>query len=149
MQTNPPLRSRADRLALIEGLKNGTIDYLATDHAPHILAEKEKGTSGMPHLDTFGSFTTWLMAEHGFTPGDIARVCSYNPGKWFNQFSPIKFGEIKPRFAGSLTVLDMKWPIKIEKPRLKTKCAWSPFEGIQFPGRVAMTIIKGKVYNLT
>ena len=149
MQVNPPIRqSRENRLALIAALKKGDIDYLATDHAPHTIAEKEKGMSGLPHLDTYGPFAAWLMAEQGFTPADIARVCSFNPGKWFNQFSPIKFGEVKEGYAGSLTVLDMKKPVKIEKMMLKTKCAWSPFEGVAFPGSVAMTIIQGKVFKV-
>jgi dihydroorotase len=149
LQVNPPIRqTKENRLALIAALKKGDIDYLATDHAPHTIAEKEKGMSGLPHLDTYGPFAAWLMAEHGFTPADIARVCSFNPGKWFNQFSPIKFGEVKKDYAGSLTVLDMKKPVKIEKTMLKTKCGWSPFEGVAFPGRVAMTIIKGKVFKV-
>jgi dihydroorotase len=147
MQTNPPLRSRADRLALIEGLKNGTIDFLATDHAPHTVKEKERGTSGTPQLDTYGNIAAWLIKEHNFTTSDIVRVCSLNPGRWLNQFVSIKFGEIKEGFAGSLTVLDMNRSIKIEKPMLKTKCGWSPFEGVTFPGRVACTVIRGKVFS--
>ena len=54
----------------------------------------------------------------------------------------------KDGYAGSLTVLDMKKPVKIEKMMLKTKCAWSPFEGVAFPGSVAMTIIQGKVFKV-
>ena len=81
LQMNPPLRGREDRLAMIEALRTGEIDYLATDHAPHSLEEKGKGTSGVPHLDTYGAFTTWLMAEHGFTAQQIARVCASESGK--------------------------------------------------------------------
>src|SRR5262249_10941624 len=55
MQMNPPLRSPADREAMVEALRDGTIDYLATDHAPHTVAEKLKGASGQPHLDTYGA----------------------------------------------------------------------------------------------
>ena len=75
LQMNPPLRGREDRLAMIEALRTGEIDYLATDHAPHSLEEKRKGTSGVPHLDTYGAFTTWLMAEHGFTRSRL-RECA-------------------------------------------------------------------------
>src|SRR5205085_8494384 len=70
MQMNPPLRSAADREAMLEALRDGTADYLATDHAPHSRAEKERGVSpmsGQPHLDTYGPFVTWLIAEQGFT----------------------------------------------------------------------------------
>ncbi len=148
LQVNPPIRQTKDnRLALIEMLKNGDIDYLATDHAPHTWEEKEKGTSGMPHLDTYGSFATWLIKEHNFTASDAMRVCSYNPGMFVNQFTSVKYGKIEVGYVGSLSILDLNQPIKIEKTVLKTKCGWSPFEGIQFPGRVIKTIVKGKVYE--
>ena len=70
----------ADRAAMLEALRDGTADYLATDHAPHTIAEKERGVSGQPHLDTYGPFVTWLMVEQGFTPERIAAICSANPG---------------------------------------------------------------------
>ena len=146
MQMNPPLRTKIDREYLIKFLRNGTIDFIATDHAPHSEEEKIKGISGIPQLDTYGLFTTWLMKEHNFTPTEIARICSYNPGKFFNKFSQNKYGEIREGYIGSLTILDMNKPVKITKNILKTKCNWSPFEGITFPGSVAMTIVKGKVY---
>ncbi len=148
LQVNPPIRqTRENRLALIAALKDGTIDYLATDHAPHTIEEKEKGMSGMPHLDTYGAFTTWLMKEHAFTAQDIARVCSVNPGTFFNQFVDERYGEIKPGFIGSLTILDLNTPTTVTRSDLKTKCGWSPFEGIEFPGRTVKTIVKGKIYE--
>ena len=157
LQMNPPLRSREDRLALIAALKNGDIDFLATDHAPHAIEEKvprsgirlsrKKSVSGLTHLDTYGPFVSWLMKEHKFSAQDVVRVCSYNPGQFFNQFSSAKYGKIEPGFAGSLAIMDMDNSVKIEKSMLKTKAGWSPFEGITFPGSVAMTIIKGKIYQ--
>jgi dihydroorotase len=145
-QVNPPIRqSKENRLALIEMLKNGDIDYLATDHAPHTLEEKKIGISGLTHLDTYGPFTTWLMKEHNFTREDIVRVCAQNGGRFLNNFSREHFGEIKENSVGSFTVIDMDKPIKISKDNLKTKAGWSPFEGVTFPGSVVMTIIKGKI----
>ncbi|TSC78030.1 MAG: dihydroorotase [Parcubacteria group bacterium Gr01-1014_24] len=147
-QVNPPIRqSKKNRLALILALKNGDIDYLATDHAPHTIAEKEKGTSGLTHLDTYGPFTAWLAKEHNFTPGEIARVCSINPANFLNKFLTESYGEIKEGYAGSLTIIDMNKPVMITKDILKTKCGWSPFEGVTFPGSVAMTIVKGIPYQ--
>ncbi len=146
MQMNPPLRKAEDKNALIEALKEGTIDFIATDHAPHSIEEKMKGTSGTPQLDTYGPVASWLMKEHNFTPSDILRVCAYNSGKFFNQFSGFKYGEVKEGYAGSLTILDMNKENKVAKENLKTKCDWSPFEGVTFPGTVTTTIIKGKIY---
>jgi dihydroorotase len=150
LQMNPPLRGREDRLALIAALRAGLVDYLATDHAPHTLEEKMRGRSGVPHLDTYGAFATWLMAEHGFSAMDIARVCSYNPGCFVKEFLPAGFGKgfgvIEPGYAGSLTILNLEAPFVVRREDLKTKCGWSPFEGYVLPGRVTYTILKGKVY---
>ncbi len=145
-QVNPPIRqSKENRLALIEMLRRGDIDYIATDHAPHTVEEKKIGISGLTHLDTYGAFTTWLMKEHSFTREDIVRVCSQNPGRFLNNFSKEHFGEIRESSVGSLTVIDMEKTIKISKDNLKTRAGWSPFEGVIFPGSVVMTIIKGKI----
>ncbi len=150
LQMNPPLRGREDRLALIAALREGVVDYLSTDHAPHTLDEKMNGRSGVPHLDTYGAFATWLMAEHGFSAKDIARVCAYNPGNFVKEFLPQGFGKgfgvIEPGYVGSLTILDPDAPFTVRREEMKTKCGWSPFEGYTLPGRVTYTILKGKVY---
>jgi dihydroorotase len=150
LQMNPPLRGREDRLALIAALRSGLIDYIATDHAPHTIAEKMKGVSGVPHLDTYGAFATWLMKEHGFAAQEIARVCAYNPGLFVREFLPTGcgkgYGVIEPGYVGSLTVIDADAPFVVEREAMKTKCGWSPFEGYSFPGRVRYTILRGKVY---
>jgi dihydroorotase len=150
LQMNPPLRSPADRLAMMEALRSGLIDYIATDHAPHTIAEKMQGISGVPLLDTYGAFATWLMAEHGFTPQEIARVCAFHPGRFVKEFLPAGFGEgygvVAPGYVGSLSILDTKTPWTVLREEMKTKCAWSPFEGVTFPGRVRYTVLQGKVH---
>lgn len=143
MQMNPPLRSPADRLALLEALRDGTADYLATDHAPHTRAEKETGVSGQPHLDTFGPFVTWLLVEAGFSPERIAALCSANPGMFVNPYTSEKFGRLLPGYVGSLTVLDLRRPTTVRQEELQTRCGWSPFEGMTFPGSVAAVFIRG------
>jgi len=152
LQMNPPLRGVDDRLALINYLREGDVDFLATDHAPHTIEEKIQGISGVPHLDTVGSFTTWLMKEHDFTTQDIARVAAYNPGRYVNNFTEDKFGEIKEGYVGSFTILDMDTPTKVTRDSIKSKCGWSPFDeivngkSVVFPGSVKHTIIRGNVY---
>jgi dihydroorotase len=152
LQMNPPLRGREDRLALIEALRSGLVDYIATDHAPHTLTEKLEGVSGVPHLDTYGAFATWLMVEHGFTPQDIARVCAFNPGRFVKEFLPQSFGKgygvVEPGYVGSLTILRQNSPLLIERKDQKTKCGWSPFEGYTMPGRVLYTVLQGKVHSV-
>src|SRR5690606_36731478 len=80
LQMNPPIRENSDRLRLLEALKKGEIDFLATDHAPHTEEEKAKGTSGLTGLDTFGAFVTWLILEENVDPRLIAKMTAENPG---------------------------------------------------------------------
>ncbi len=145
MQMNPPLRTAEDRLAMLDALRDGTLDYLATDHAPHTLEEKAHGVSGQPHLDTYGPFVTWLLLEAGLTPQRIAAVCSANPGEFVNPYiAPRKLGRIEPGYVASLTVLNLARPATIRREDLKTKCGWSPFEGVTFPGSVEAIFVDGK-----
>lgn len=143
MQMNPPLRSPADRAAMLEALRDGTADFLATDHAPHTIAEKEKGISGQPHLDTYGAFAAWLIVEQGFTAERVAAICSANPGAFVGPYQRERFGRLLPGYAGALTVLDVKRPVTIRREDLKTKCGWSPFDGMTFPGSVAAVFVRG------
>jgi dihydroorotase len=145
MQMNPPLRAPSDREAMLEALRDGTADYLATDHAPHTIAEKNRGVSGQPHLDTYGSFVTWLIVEKGFKPERIAAICSVNPGEFVNAFNTEKFGRLLPGYVGSLTVLNLRKPTTIRRENLRTKCGWSPFEGIAFPGSVQNVLVRGAI----
>lgn len=144
MQMNPPLRSPADRAAMLQALRDGTADYLATDHAPHTISEKERGISGQPHLDTFGPFVTWLLVEQGFSPERVAAICSANPGEFANAFRPERFGRLLPGYVGSLTVLNLRRPTTIRREDLRTRCGWSPFEGVTFPGSVEAVFIRGQ-----
>ena len=150
LQMNPPLRTVTDRLALIEALREGHIDYIATDHAPHTLAEKAAGASGVPLLDTYGAFAAWLMREHNFMPQDIARICAYNPGRFVREFlaagSGEGYGHIAPGYLGSLTILDTTKPFRVTRDSVETKCGWSPFEGYTLPGSVRYTVLRGVVH---
>ena len=155
-QMNPPIRFAVDRKLMMEALKNGEIDFLATDHAPHTEEEKLKGTSGLTGLDTFGSFVTWLIQE-GIDPKLIAKITSENPGQFFNQFldswsalSPVfksmgsGLGFLEPNYRANFTVLNLKKELTITKEILKTKVGHSPFENVTFPGQVESLFIGGK-----
>jgi dihydroorotase len=147
MQMNPPLRGPSDRTLLLEALRDGTLDYLATDHAPHTLMEKQdaaKCPSGQPHLDTYGPFVTWLIVEQEFTPERIAAICCANPGAFVNPYvSPLRFGRLQSGYTASLTVLNLARPTTVTADDLKTRCGWSPFEGLTFPGSVEAVFLRG------
>jgi dihydroorotase len=157
-QMNPPIRSESDAQLLLAALKRGEIDYLATDHAPHSHEEKNAGMSGLPGLDTFGPFVTWLMADCGIKAETIALIASENPGRFFNSFLSslneksdlmAKWGRgmgfLEKDYSASFTVINLKKPITISREQLKTKAAWSPFLGVTFPGSVETLILAGKV----
>ena len=143
LQCNPPIRTRADRLALLEALKDGEIDFLASDHAPHRIDEKEKGISGVTHLDTFGAFCFWLF-DQGLTLEDLRRVACENPGRFLGRYLPHRYGRLEAGYAGSLTILERK-PVTIQRSDLATRAGWSPFEGETFAGRVLHTIVRGEL----
>lgn len=156
-QMNPPIRHEYDRTALLTALKNGEIDFLATDHAPHTHEEKEKGTSGLTGLDTFGPFVTWLIEDQKFDPKLIAKVTAENPGDFYNQFLPSwqkisksfadmgnGLGYLKPGYRANFSVLNMKRPHTVSRENLKTKVGHSPFMNVTFPGSVEALFIGGK-----
>mgnify|MGYP006273302665 CR=1 FL=1 len=144
LKMNPPLRTGKDRIALIEGLKKGDIDYLATDHAPHLITEKEQGMAGVPHLDTYSKIASWLIKSCGLSPEDIARVCSYNPGRFIGEFTAEKLGLIEEGYSANLTIINLEKEEKVTKEMIKSKCGWSPFEGEVLPGIVEALFIDGR-----
>ncbi len=156
-QMNPPIRGNKDKDEMLKALLEGEIDFLATDHAPHTMEEKEKGISGLTGLDTFGPFVTWLILEKKISPELIAKVTAERPGDFFNEFLPswkkylpayekygAGLGHILPGYRASFTVLNMKKPLLISKQNLKTKVGHSPFEGVTFPGSVESVFIGGQ-----
>lgn len=155
LQMNPPIRYRHDKEVLLDALKNGEIEYLATDHAPHSQEEKDQGHSGLTGLDTYGAFVTWLI-EKGVDPKLLAKVTVENPGEFFNRFLEswskidsqyLQFGKglgkLEAGYRASFTVLNMKKPMTVTREALKTKVAHSPFLGHTFPGSVEATFVGG------
>lgn len=155
-QMNPPIRPEEDRKAMMEAILKGEIEYLATDHAPHTAEEKQKGTSGLTGLDTFGPFVTWLLSI-GVDPKLIATMASENPGRFHNQFLPywrkkspsfdkkgLGPGFLEAGFMANFTVLNCKKSFTLTKEHLKTKVSHSPFLGVTFPGQVEALFIGGQ-----
>ena len=136
---NPPLRSREDKLALIEGIKDGTIDMIATDHAPHSAEEKGKGLEksafGIVGIET--AFP--MMYTHFVKTGIIAvekliELMSINPRKRFNI-----------PFDGSFTVWDLNKEYKINAEQFLSMGKATPFEGMTVSGECVLTVCRGKI----
>jgi dihydroorotase len=152
LESNPPLRSEHDRRYLIAALKEGLVDMVASDHAPHTLQDKKNGAPGMPHLDTLGSFAGWLIHAQGFLPGTIARILSSEPARLFAADLDRPHGRVESGAVASFTVLHLSEATVVtgseieDRGPLRTSCGWSPFDGIPLPARVTGTIIHGKEF---
>ena len=135
---NPPLRSEADRQALIEGIKDGTIDMIATDHAPHSEAEKSKGLKdssfGIVGLETaFPVLYTCLVKSGIITLEKLIELMSINPRK--------RFG-IK---ENGYTVWDLNKEITVDSNGFLSKGKSTPFEGMRLFGECLLTVSDNKI----
>ena len=143
LKMNPPLRSAASRGLLLEAFMRGDIHFLSTDHAPHTVAEKAgENPSGVPLLDTYGAFVSWLMKQ-----GMSAQQMCQHACHWPGLFTARKVGRILPGYRGHLAILDWNSPWTVAAEDLHTKCAWSPFEGVTLPARVAYTVASGRLFR--
>ncbi|MBI5347569.1 MAG: dihydroorotase family protein [Candidatus Aenigmarchaeota archaeon] len=135
---NPPLRPESDRRAVWSGLKD-KVDMLATDHAPHTKEEKDSPNppSGVPGADNYSNIASMLIEAFG--PARTAQLTSYNAARRFGMHDR---GRMQEGMLADIVVMEMKecWP-----NRLYTKCGWSPYEGMRFPGRATHTIYRGKI----
>ncbi len=145
---NPPLRTAADRAALIEGLRDGSIDCIATDHAPHSAQDKNTGMLEAPFgivgLETAAALTYSELVETGvLTPLQMAEKMSYNPAKILKLEGGA--GEIAVGKDADLVIFDPVASYVIDKNTFVSKSKNTPFHGRKVTGRVDMTIIGGNV----
>lgn len=138
---NPPLRSREDRLALIEGLKDGTIDMIATDHAPHSAEEKsrglEKSAMGVVGIETaFPLMYTHFVKTGIITLERLIELLHDNPCA--------RFG-IENEFPANFTVYNLDEEYTVDPGEFLSMGRATPFEGAKVSGRCVMTVCGGKV----
>ncbi len=142
---NPPIRSEEDRLALIEGIKDGTVDMIATDHAPHSAEEKSKGLEkslmGITGLETsFPVLYTELVKKNHLSLSELTELMSIKPGKRFNINSGIKEGA-----KADLCVFDLDAEYEIEPDSFLSMGRATPFKGKKVYGKCVMTLCGGKI----
>ncbi|RNB91184.1 dihydroorotase [Brevibacillus fluminis] len=146
---NPPLRSREDRAALIAGLKDGTIDVIATDHAPHTEEEKAKGMERAPFgivgLETaFPLLYTHFVLTGELTLKELVDKMTKRPAEIFN----LPYGELKEGKPADLTVIDLEKEQAINPDEFASKGRNTPFFGWVCKGWPVLTIVNGQVvYN--
>jgi len=145
-QMNPPLRSPADNQILWQALCDGVIDFIATDHAPHTLAEKAKGypqsPSGMPGVETSLALMLTQAAQGRCT---VAQVATWMSTAVAHAYRIPQKGAIAPGYDADLVLVDLETYRPVRRADLLTKCGWSPFEGWNLTGWAVMTIVGGQV----
>ncbi len=143
---NPPLREEKDKQAIIQGLKDGTIDAIITDHAPHAEEEKAKGLASAPNgiigFETALSATITNLVDKGYINYlDVVRLMSYNPAKLLK----IDRGELKEGAVADITIFDPNKVYTYTKEMVVSKSKNSPFIGKQLKGKVQYTIVDGRI----
>lgn len=143
---NPAIKTDADRKALFQALLEGKIDVIATDHAPHLEAEKEKSYYQAPSGGPMVQHSLQAMlAFHQL--GEISleqiieKMC-HNPAITFNIE---KRGFIRPNYYADIVLVDLNAKQKIDKESILYKCGWSPLEGMQFYSAVRKTFVNGNL----
>ncbi|MBI4721494.1 MAG: dihydroorotase [Candidatus Stahlbacteria bacterium] len=143
-KVNPPLRSQQDTLALIEALSNGTIDVIASDHAPHGVKSNdwEEAEFGMIGLETtIGIVLNSLVATKKMSLIDVISKLTINPARIFNLCA----GALKVGSPADITIIDLNQEWVVDVNKFKSKSRNSPFQGWKLKGKVVMTIVGGKI----
>lgn len=143
---NPPLRTKADVQALKEGLRDGQMDVIATDHAPHTFEDKntsmKKAPFGVVGLETAASLTyTELVLEGYLTPMQMAEKMSYNPARIIG----IDKGNIESGKVADIVIFNPEAAYRIDKNQFMSKGRNTPFDGRAVMGKVKATIVGGYI----
>ena len=142
---NPPLRSAQDRAALVEGIKDGTIDMIATDHAPHSVEEKSRGLKdsamGIVGLETaFAALNTHLVRKGVITMERLVELMSLNPRKVFRIAGGLNEGD-----RADVVLLDTEKEWRVDSEKFYSMGRISMFDGREMTGDVVMTLHRGEI----
>lgn len=146
IKCNPAIKTVRDREMLREGLKSGLIDIVATDHAPHLPAEKQgnclKAASGMP-LVQYSLVAMLEMARNGvFTVEQVVEKMCHAPAMLYRID---RRGFLRPGYHADITVIDPHAEFTVSKQDILSRCGWSPFEGVTFHSKVVKTFVNGNL----
>ncbi len=142
---NPPIRSAEDRAALIEGIKDGSIDMIATDHAPHSVEEKSRGLKdsamGIVGLETaFAALNTHLVRKGVISLERLVELMSINPRKVFRIEGGLNVGD-----RADVVLLDTEKQWRVDSSKFYSMGRISMFDGMEMVGDVVMTLHRGEI----
>jgi dihydroorotase len=141
----PPLRLAEDVEAIKQGLRDGTIDAIATDHAPHHRDEKkvefDQAANGIVGLETALPLTLGLVTSGVLSLSEAVRKLTVNPA----QILGLPYGTLSPGAPADVVIFDPSHVWKVEPERLRSKGKNTPFEGWQMTGKIVLTMVDGRV----
>ena len=147
-KVNPPIRTKADNLALWQGIADGTVDTIGTDHAPHKISEKSQAynqaPSGFPGLETVLPLLLNEVNKGNLSIEKLIELTSKNVSKIFKITNR---GELKTGNYADITIVDMDKKWQIQPEQFKTKAKYSPFAGFEGMGMPVMTFVNGEYYS--
>lgn len=147
-KVNPPLRTKKDMDAIKEGLRDGTIDVIATDHAPHNRDEKlrefDLAPSGISGLETALSLSIRLVDEGILSINQLVEKMSFNPAKILGLSSK---GSLRPGSDADITIVNLNQEFTVDADKFLSKGNNTPFNGWKMRGVPVITISKGRIYE--
>ncbi|BDR84850.1 dihydroorotase [Clostridium tetani] len=145
-RVNPPLRKKEDRDFLIKAIREGLVDAIGTDHAPHSYEDKTKGSPGISGIETvFSVCYSYLVKKKEISLSKLSEIMSKNPSEIMN----LNKGQIKIGFMGDLVLVNLEKSYKVNSDSFLSKGKNTPFEGKKLYGQVEKTIKSGKIiYDL-
>ena len=146
IRCNPSIKSATDRDALLQALKEGRIDTVATDHAPHLIDEKERpyfqSVSGMPSIQHSLLTMLELSRQGKISLEAVVEKMSHNPVTLFGIEGR---GFIRKGYSADLVLVNPNETTLVDKPSLLYKCGWSPMEGYVFANKIVKTFVNGNL----
>ena len=145
-QMNPPIRESRHQKGLWKGIKDGVVDVIGSDHAPHTIEEKHKPypdtPSGMPGVQTLLPIMLDHVNKGNLSLFKLCQLISTNPAKLYKV---INKGEIKLNNDADLTIIDLNKEVKIKDDMMANKSGWTPFNNKNVKGWPIMTIVNGNI----
>lgn len=145
IKCNPAIKTTADRNALRDAVNNGAIDLIATDHAPHLLSEKQGGAltaaSGSPYVQFSLIMMLELVRQGVFSTVTVVEKMCHAPAMLYNID---RRGILRPGYYADIVLIDTNTRHTVTKEDVLSKCGWSPLEGTTFHSRVFKTFVNGK-----
>lgn len=143
---NPAVKTASDRDGILKALLDGHIDVIATDHAPHTLAEKQQNylqaPSGGPLVQHALQVLLDMVKQGKLTLEQLVQKSAHNTAILFQIEHR---GFIREGYWADLVLVDLNKPYRVEKENILSKCGWSPFEGHEFSASIAHTIVSGNL----